>query len=402
MTLPISNRILPLHLFQPHVNDTSISLTTIKKTEGDINQIITLLNQNKENCLELFRKAIQEGDSIAQIQLSQAYCGIKYREEESKQIPPIKNEDLDEFNYYPKEFYLFKETYCEALQCEYDYKMDSEIAGKTFRDAANKGYLPAFLEYMHKIWGNHTKSYGFAVQLQPFVNKGNKVIDYYFGRALKHGAKPGSKLFYEGLYWIHRSDGLPVQFPQKNESFNDFTYRYYRSEGRFYSYYSQDGFIYAKEGPAILAPSREKWNAFIKEKVENAEITSEESYTFEYDEKRITSLLTKNIGTVCSERFEHASTGPEIAHDYEKKIPGFSIQSLSLYDGGTHLGTISVRKSPLTCNKHPFEICKTIKSEKMQPIIEFIENIMIRTGSPSSASSWLSHLKDKQYLFPSH
>lgn len=403
MTLAISNTTISPQLFQPNVNGPSVSLQTIKNAGDDINQIRKLLKENKEICLELFRKAIKEGDSISQIQLSQAYFGIKYREEESKNFSPTQNEDLDAFCYYPKDFYLFTSTYREAMKSEYNYKMDNEIAEKTFRDAANKGYLPAFLERTDKIWENHTKSYGFAVQLQPFVGKGDKVIDYYFGRALKHGSKPGSKLFYEGMYWMYQSDGIPVQYPQKNESFDEFTYRYYRSrEGRGYSYYKHDGFVYANEDSVILVPSREKWEAFVKEKLENVEIAPEESYLFKYDEKKILSLLTKNIGTANSERFEASSTGQETANDYGRKIPGSWIHSLLLYDGSTKIGTISVRKNTLADNKHPFEIYKSIKNEKMQPIIDFIENVMIRTGSPCSASSWLRHIKDKQYFFPSY
>lgn len=402
MTLAISNTTISQQLFQPNLKAPSVSLQTIKNAKGDINQIIMLLNENKEVCLELFRKAIKEKDSISQIELSQAYFGIKCKEEESKNFPSTQYEDLDAFCYCPRDFYFFTATYCEAMKSEYNYKLDNQIAENAFRDAASREYLPAFLELTCKIWENHTKSYGFAIQLRPFIGKGNKVIDYYFGRALKHGSNPGSKLFYEGLYWMHKSDGIPVQYPQKNESFDQFTHRYYRSsEGRMYSYYRHDDFIYANEGSAILAPSREKWEAFLKEKIETAEIAPKESYSFEYDEKKLLSLLKNNIGTVSCERFQASSTGQEMANDYDRKIPGFWIYSLSLYDGSKKIGTISVRKNTSTDNKYPFEIYKQIKNEKVQPIIDFLENIMVRTGSPSSADCWLNHLKDKQYFFPS-
>lgn len=246
--------------------------------------------------------------------------------------------------------------------------------------------------------GNNTKSYGFAVQLQPFVNKGDKVVDYYFGRALKHGSNPGSKSFYEGLYWMYTSDSIPVLYP-KNESFDELYNHYISTEGRMYSYYKHDSFIYANEGSTILVPSKEQWEIFVKEKIETAEIAPQKSYEFEYDEKEILSLLTKNIGTANCEYFEKDSIGQEIANDYETKINGFWIHSLSLYNGGTKIGTISARKSTSTNEEYPFQIHETIKNEqKIQPIIDLIENVMIRTGSTSSAASWLNHLKDKQYF----
>lgn len=400
MTLSISNTTLSSQFFYPNITYPSVNLQTIKNAKGNINQITTLLNENKESCLELFRKAVQDEDSIAQIQLSQAYFEIQWREEERKNSVPIESKNFDPFFYYPRNFKLLTKTYRDAMQCKPDYQAEKKFVEKTFSNAANQGYLPAILEFTYKIWGNNTKSYGFAVQLQPFVNKGDKVIDYYFGQALKHGSKPGSKSFYEGLYWMYKSDSIPVKYPEKNESFYKFTNGYYRSrEGRMYSYYGHDGFIYANEGSTILAPSKEEWEIFVKEKIETAEIAPQKSYEFEYDEKKILSLLTKNIGTVSSERFEESPTGQEMANDYERKIPGSWIQSLSLYDGGTEIGTISVRKSTSEDNKYPFEIHKTIESQpKIQPIIDLIENVMIRTGSPCSAGSWLGHLKDKQHF----
>lgn len=400
MTLSISNTTRSPQFFYPNITYPSVSLQTIKNAKGNVNQITKLFNENKESCLELFRKAIQDEDSIAQIQLSQAYFEIQWREEETKNSVPIQSKKFDPFFYYPRNFELLTKTYRDAMQCEPDYKAEKRFAEKTFSNASSKGYLPAILEFTYKIWGNNTKSYGFAVQLQPFVNKGDKVIDYYFGRALRHGSTPGSKSFYEGLYWMYKSDRILVQYPEKNESFDDLTDRYYRSsEGRMYSYYGHDGFIYANEGSTILVPSKEEWEIFVKEKIETAEIASQKSYQFEYDEKKILSLLTKNIGTANCEYFEKFSTGQEIVNDDERKIPDSWIHSLFLYDGGTEIGTISVRKSTTKDNKYPFEIHKTIENQqKIQPIIDLIENVMIRTGSPCSAKSWLNHLKDKRYF----
>lgn len=409
MTISISTTTLS-NFFQPNVTDPSLSLQTIKKAKGNINQIVNLLHENKETCLELFRKAIEERDSIAQIELSQAYCEMEWRENESKNSIPTQNKNFDPFFYYPREFGLFTKTYRAAMQCNPDYKLENQIAEETFRDAATQGYLPAFLELTHARWGNHTKSYGFATQLQPFVNQGNKVIDYHFGMALKHGSEPGTKLFYEGLYWIHKSDGIPVQFPQENEKFDDFSFRYRKKS--IYSYDTHHNFVYAVEGSPILAPSREKWEAFIKEKVETAEIAPKESYLFPYNEKQLLTIV-KNIGAVSSKTprkqsvnetephinpvnsngFKGLSTQQEIAKD--KYVP---IHCLSLYNGGENIGTISVQKTTSTSSKYPFEIYETITNQKIQPIIDLMENVMIRTGSPSSAAAWLGYLKDREYL----
>lgn len=119
------------------------------------------------------------------------------------------------------------------------------------------------------------------------------MIDYYFGRALKHGSEPGSNLFYEGLYWMYKSDGIRVQFPEEKERFEDFSWRY-RTKC-IYSYYEQDGFVYANEGSPILAPSREKWQAFVKDKLKTAEIAKSDSYQFPYNEKKLLTLVENDF-----------------------------------------------------------------------------------------------------------
>lgn len=166
MTLAIPNTTLTPQYFQPNITDPSVSLQTIRKATGNINQIIKPLNENKKTCLELFRKAKEEEDSITQIQLSQAYCGITCIEEDSQNFS-TQNKELDEFWYYPNDFYFFTKTYRDAMECEPDYKTEKELAEKTFSHAANRNYLPTLLELTHTTWRNHTKSYGFAVQLQP-------------------------------------------------------------------------------------------------------------------------------------------------------------------------------------------------------------------------------------------
>lgn len=395
MRFSISSTIPSPQFFQPNITERSINLHTIEKANGNINQIVSLINENKETCLALFREALEQENSIAQIQLSQAYCEINWRENEPKDSVSTQNENFDPFFYYPREFDLFIKTYRAAMRREPDYETEKQIAEQTFWEAADQGYLPAFLEFTDKMWGNETKSYGFALQLRPFVNQGNKVIDYHFGMALKHGSEPGTKLFYEGLHWIHKSDGIPVQFPEENESFENFSSRF--CEKSRYSYYSHDGFIYANEGSPILAPSREKWEAFIKEKIETAEIAPKESYAFPYNAKKLLPLV-RDIGTGNCKQFEVSPTGQELVNDYETKVRGFSIHSLSLYDGNEKIGTISVRKNTSTDNKYPFEIYKTVTNQRLQPVIDLIENVMIRTGSTCSAESWVRYLKEREYF----
>lgn len=185
--------------------DDTLHLDAVRDARGDVNEIRLLLKGNVETCHRLFREAEKEGDVVTQIQLSHALLGMKWGKDDTKDFSSLLVGDLEKFSYYPREFALFNLAYDQAMGVESDWRTGKARGVETFRLAANRGYLPAFLELMHKEWKGNASSYGFAAQLRPFVGKGDRQLDYYFGQALKNGCQIGSEQYYEGLYWMNRS-----------------------------------------------------------------------------------------------------------------------------------------------------------------------------------------------------
>lgn len=371
-----------INLDQPIVN-----LEEIRDTKGDINEIRLLLKGSVETCNNLFRKAVEEGDVILQIQLSHALFGIKQGKDDAKDFSSLSAGDLETFSYYPREFTLFNSAYDQAMGVKSDWNTHYARGEETFRLAANQGYLPAFLALKSKEWGWYTdkSSYGFAAELRPFVGKGDRQLDYHFGQALKNGCQVGSELYYEGMYWMNQSGNIQVKYPREHECFEDFTRRYIRYEDCRNTYYNHDGFLHV--GSVVLAPSKEAWETFVKEKLSDIRVSPVESYVFEYDAAQLKSLLNEHkIGAVHTGSFVKSTTeGRDIESFRGGAAHGFRIDSLSIYQDHERIGEISVQEDT-------FKIHQTFKNQKIQPIIDFIENIMTRTGSAGSARSWLRQM----------
>lgn len=371
--------------FQPAISIAAVSLEAIRHARGDINEIRILLKGSVETCNNLFRQAVEEGDVVSQIQLSHALFGMKLGKDDSKDFSSLSARDLEIFSYYPKEFALFNLAYDQAMGEKSDWRTQDARGAVTFGAAASLGYLPAFLELKCKEWKWHKGSYGFAVELRPFVGKGDRQLDYHFGQALKNGSQIGSELYYEGMYWMNQSCGIPVKYPKEHEPFKDFRSRYIRSE-YCGTYHDLDGFLHVG-GSVILAPSKEAWASFVKEKLGDVRFAPLESYSFRYDAAQILALLNEHkIHAVRGSSFvESATEGRDIESFKGGTVHGFRIDSLTIYQNQDRIGEISVQENT-------FKIHQTFKNPTIKPIIDFIENVMTRTGSGHSAHAWLSQM----------
>lgn len=390
MVLPTSALIRTIPVtFQPITDPTSTNLEAVRDARGDINAIRMLLKGNVETCLGLFRGAVEEGDVVTQIQLSHALKGMELGKDSLKDFSSLVVGDLEEFSYYPKEFALFDLAYARAMGSEPNWEMEHAKAVETFRLAADRGYLPAFLELKHQEWRINRESYGFAVELRPFLGKGDKLLDYYFGLALRTGCQVGSALYYEGIYWMHQSGGISVKCPGKSvkhpgkyESFE----RFKKDNSSPGSYRDFDGFRYV--GPSeVLAPSIEVWEAFVIVKLENVRVAPLESYLFSYNPEQIKSLLNEyKVGIAQTDSFIKSPTEGHAHFNFSNEpVHGFYIYSLSIYIDHRPVGKISVQEDT-------FKISNTVADAGIKPVIEFIENVMKRSGSARSAVSWLRQM----------
>lgn len=353
-----------------------VDLEAIKGVNGNIREIRLLLRGNVDACLRLFREAIEQDDVVTQIQLSYAWYGMRRGKDKDRDFFDLVVNDLEDIYYYFSEFGLFSSAYNEALSLKIDVCEHKKRGIEAFKKASDLGYLPAVLELSCTKWSlqiDHN-SYGLAVELRPYLGKGDKHLDYYFGGALKNGSAMGSKLFYEGMYWQEMSLGYDVKYPSDDESFKSFIYRYQESENLFIgNCYSLDGLYHVSfsdvRRDVILAPSKAAWEDFKDEKFKNIECALPESYFFDYDVEQIRHILNYY-------KIRCFVTGGFVENNRWVSI-------ICLSADRNDIGKISVYEDT-------FEIYASIKDENIQPVIDFVENIMKRCGSAESVYGWLN------------
>lgn len=397
---------LPEVSHQP-VLDIQQLKNSVIEARGDINQIRMLLKGNVQNCKELFMQAVRENDAITQIQLSHAFFGMKRGQDHMKDFSNLAAQDLEEFFYYPREFGLFNSAYDELMGVKSDLTDQETRASETFITAASRGYLPALLELKHKEWKCCSSSFGFAVQLLPFVGKGDSQLDYFFGRALKNGCEKGSDFYYEGMYWMNQSLGIPVQYPDPEENFESFKHRYFQSDSSDPSY-DHDGFTHVGDS-VVLAPSREHWAAFVKEKLESVRTAKSESYLFHYDPREIKDLFDRyEIQVAPCNLILQPSPDSAFSSDQSvvEELGETRDHVLRVYDPNKAYFAIYQQDKligEITVEKVPFKITHTFENSPsepiIRPIIDFIGNVMIRKGSARSALSWLEQIKEGRCRF---
>jgi len=360
------------------------SLSSLEKAHGDIREIRWLLKGDREAALKLFREALVSGHAALQIQLSYALSAMKIFKDGEKNFSSLSMHDLDETTYYPADCVHFHAAYDEATQSESSWQEKKARALSTFREAASSGYLPAVLELACEEWACYLETYGFAVQLRRYVGQGDKQIDSYFGKALKNGCLKGSPLFYEGIYWIEKSSAHEVRCPEEGQSFNSFVRSYLSPNLVVHS--NCDGFYHISPS-TVLAPSKEAWQAFLAKKITSIQPVEISSYEFPYDVRELKSLVQRyKISTIARVSTVEDPTEKHTILQWGKQIHGFFSNVLALYEDGEYIGNISVRHDTLA-------IHHTFKDPRIQPVINFFEHIMIRSGSAEAARSWICQIE---------
>lgn len=260
-----------------------MDLDLVRQQSGDINKIRFLMKGDFPRCLNLFQQAINERDYVSQIELAYCYYGMKWGKDDKKQYTNVSQ--MEKYDYYPHEYLLYRGINDEINKLNYD---DSQrMAKEAYMNAYKLGYLPAVLEYLYFQWRLNTSNYGFAMQLLPYIGKGDNNIDYYFGRALKHGCEPGTELYYQGMYWMEKSLGIEVKFPLCGEKFGQFTDFNMRHGNMGHSYHELDCLLHI--GDTILAPSPDYWNDFKESKILNINVKPIESYSLPFNINEVKS-----------------------------------------------------------------------------------------------------------------
>ncbi|MBM3201784.1 MAG: hypothetical protein FJZ56_05195 [Chlamydiae bacterium] len=388
MTQPIFCSTEPLYF--PSFRDFNLEelhLNTIREYADDINTIRMHLKGSFDACEYLFSQAVHKNDPISQIALSYAYHQMKLSNDDAKDFSQISVHDLESFNCYPRGFFHYSALYQETFCISSDFQTEELRAEKVYQQAASLGYLPAILELNYKKWGKYAVSYGFAADLRPFVGKGNKILDYAFGKALKNDSGIGSSLFYEGMYWMEKSCGIPVKYPHRNEEYSDFVRTYLRFEEPLETSYDHDGFRHIGD-ELILAPSEEYWQAFINQKLNNVITASIDEYAFLYENNRIEALLKEvNIDIIYTSSYEFFGEKEDDSQElFHLQQEGFWIHTLKIYQERKVVGEISIRND--SSGLHA-----TFKNEKLQPLIDKLETIMVKTSSHIAAAIWIKHVK---------
>lgn len=347
---------------------------------------------DEQKVLSLFKEAVDNNDPVAQIELSRVLWGMRWGEDKEKDFSKLSVDKLQRYFYYHEAFDIFNSVFDEAFGLAFDYKMRDQRALETFTKAwEENGYLPAKLGLLAKAWRWHEESYCFAMQLYPYVGQGDREVDYAFGKALKSGSEIGSHLFYKGLYWIETSLGMDVKYP-KRQSFEDFKSDYVRFEDGYNTYFDHDGLCFVGSR-VVLAPSPSAWEAFKLSKLSNKEFRTPEIEIFAYNSTQLKQLInTYRLSVLCHGSFVKDPDNGYYQRDWPSNdlTHGYSIDSTKLYEygSGKSLGDISVRKDTST-------IHESIRDDRIQPLIDFIETLMRITGSYNSVYSAFRQIQDR-------
>ncbi len=211
-------------------------------------------------------------------------------------------------------------------------------------------------------------SYAFAVYLRPHVGKGDKIVDYYYGRALKNSAEYSPENFMEGLYWMDSSLGLSVVYPQPGEDFEMFKQRYIGSVDTKHTYLDEYGFRFV--GPStILAPSPKSVRAF-RERLRAVSLSPPENFVFNHDFKQLREILGK----------------------YKFFFSGISS---FFYGVGTEeliIAMARAERGQIRVNHHAWTVHSTFSDEDIQPVIDFAQEVIARAKSAHQAARWLLQL----------
>lgn len=381
-------------LFGKKKGTHQVDLAAIRAKNGNINEIRMLLKGDVQTLYSLFREAVEEGDAITEIVLSYALFGIKWGKDRLRDFRATRLSDLEEFEFYPRNFALLNIAYDAAFE-SFSTPLEQTIRGvETFVKAIDLNFLPAILEFHHAFWYDKFASFGFATSLRPFVGKGDKQLDYFFGLALKDGSLIGSPMYYEGLYWIEKSKGLTVKYPQKTESFESFAREYMIDEKvAFRTYFPVNEELWILKAALepskdeILAASREVFEDFKQDKLSKVKIAPPEGYKFQLNISEIITLIKEyNISIKPGYYFFIDSGKSSEDQVYEgRPLRDYGRNVIWIFEEKKILGLISVDENTFTINK-------TLRHSNIQPIIDFVENIMTRSGSAYSVSMWLSHI----------
>lgn len=364
---PLTNPISGIAATQQAFNrQPLVNLEQIRQANGDINAMRMLLKGDEKACLDLFSEAVKEGDVIIQIQLSHVLFYMRSRKDSDRDFSRLEATDLEVLLYHPSEFEHYNQAYDEAVEKETQQNLRYTRAYEVFRQAAGLSFLPAVLEFLCVERKYETETYGFAVALRRYVGQGDKKLDYYFGQALKSGCRVGTELYYEGIYWMQHSLGFSVFYPAQDQTFDDFKHRFTQSM-RYSSYHDHDGIRAWRN--VFLAPTKEVWETFVKEKLDTVTISPIDSYMF--NSKEIECLLEKYNVTLHHKK----------AHEME---------TIELRENIEIVGAISIRLEGC-------QLVRTFKHSKLQPIIDYVENILTRTGSVGTLRllPWFREHRDK-------
>lgn len=363
-------------------NQQPIDLKSVENCGGNINVIRILLKGDENTCLKLFKKAVSQNYFSLQIQLSKAFYGMRWGKDRSRDLTKISPKDLEDYLYCNRRYRLFTSVYNQAfnIKSESDPEVETERAISTFNAAAELGYLPARLELLLAKSQLNSQTYKFAVQLRPFVGQGCNELDFYFGMALKQDSAIRSPSYYEGIYWILRSGINFVRFPTKTQDFKKFCDSYMEKNS---NYHFHDGFMHVEGSvdvqPCILASSKASWEKYKEKILKTTTVCPLEKYQFAYNKKQLVNLLYKyKIRCISLASKESEKNGQKKGSSSDC----FFISTLKLYSDGELIGTISVRHDNT-------KLYKSFKHRELQPLIDFIENVMVRSGSSYSAISWL-------------
>lgn len=354
-------------------------------------QIREKLKSNVAVCVSLFREACRQQDVISQVKLSQVYVqiispGIFHRREDA-----------------------FSRIYKQAI----NYECPPQIIQQTFQQAISLGYTPLFLDCKIREWGSapRTICFGFAFEIYPYVGK-DTLLTSYFSYVVRRSARVRSKRHLHALYWMWKSGQFNVTYPGKEIpraacqiepcSEDPFVVKAQAHGNLVKEYIARHSsgassaaalslaeslhmiagglFIYEEatfSPPTIIADSLERWEDYVRSTLQPFEVESLNSASYSFSKHNFLQIgqLLKTYDLTLDQKVQGASSIGDR-------------NSFVIKAGVDVVGEIKIDSLENT-------ISQRLYHQTIQPVINFIEDLLENGGMFSSICNWLDHLKSK-------
>ncbi len=336
--------------------------------------------------MNLYKEAKHKDNAIAQIYIANAYYAMRRGKDSAKNFNSLTPQDLESYMFArdAKDYLGGVESEINPGYDDLTYRERCRIKNDTFAKAVNQGNTFAQAVLIMNDYRMSVSNFATACRLKPLIQKNNNPeLLYYYGKALFGAGLYNEQLEFEGLASMAKSGKLKIVYMNEEKvpfgvrNFSDYCSYYVRYEECSCSYYDRYGMLFTTNG-TVVAPSKEHWNKFKKERLDVHVPTPDEAFKVceAHDLTRI-ALLKEKYKISFVPQYTRLTM-------YIKK-----------WGNSNDIGEINA-----TVNNGVITAANAIKlsnnRKDLLPAVAFAEDIMKRCADAGSVQSMFSALKSTE------